>query len=110
MTPAWACLAVGCFAASITLAAIDGYRTLRGAPSCVRECHAVIPPAEWSPGGVFARGGALYGMDQPGWVTARGVQSDNQAARSFAPPVEMPEPAAWSLLMLPVVGVLWGRA
>ena len=51
------------------------------------------------------------GADQPGWVIARGLQTDNAAALSVVPleQVPVPEPAAWALLAVPVIVVVVGR-
>jgi hypothetical protein len=106
---AWACLAIGCSALALPPAAIAAYRALHGAPSCSIECHPIIPASEWSPGGAFAQGGALYGADQ-GWRIARSdLRTDDAAALSFAPHTDVDEPGTFALLAVAVVVSVMGR-
>jgi len=94
----WTCLKIGCAIVAIPPAVLAGYMAMHPPPDgCRVECHWVIPPEEFRPGGELwvPPGGAVIVTPPRGWSRSWGSNT--------APwPIALPPSAFW----IPAVEVL----
>lgn len=129
MTRYWTCIKLACVIIPVPAATIGAYMLVHPVPSeCRVDCHWVIPPEEWSPGGFFYPPHVTppEGMEvptplgfTPGLYASAGVplfdvverhhhhhHPETHYAHHHAPAQDVPEPSGGFLAALAMLAVV----